>query len=226
MSSPMVLERRAVPQRAFLGVQPAPHGRRRVDVLADRLAMHVESLVPRGRARCLDVRCGDMTLAEAIQSRAPRSDWRCLDMEGSQREHGREEGSGRYRAFDGRTIPYGELEFDIALLCDVLHHTPEHAARLLAEAGRVAQRVLIKDHFEYGSYSRTMLRLMDFVGNWRYGTSIPDRYFTREAFAQLATEQGFAITALDCGLSLYDHLPVARTMLRSDWDFIAVLRRL
>ena len=223
MSSPMVLER-AVPQKAFVGVQPAPsHGRRRVDALADRLAMHVESLVPRGRARCLDVRCGDMTLAEAIQSRAPRSDWLCLDVDGSQLEHGCEEGSGRYRAFDGRTIPYGELEFDVALLCDVLHRTPKHAARLLAEAGRVAQRVLIKDHFEYGSYSRTMLRLMDFVGNWGYGVSVPERYFTREAFVRLAKEQHLVITALDSGLDLYEHLPGMGKLLRPDWQFIAVL---
>jgi hypothetical protein len=225
MSSPIALESKAAPRRALVGLhQTLSHGHR-VDVLAERIARHVESLVPRGRARCLDVGCGDMTLAEEIHSRAPRTDWRCLDVHDLPADLHGEQRWSKYRAFDGRTIPYGELEFDIALLCDVLHHAPQDAARLLAEAGRVAQRVLIKDHFEYGSYSRTMLRLMDFVGNWGYGVNVPERYFTREAFTRLATEQGFVITALDCGLSLYEHLPVARSVLRPDWHFIAVLRR-
>jgi len=226
MSSPLALEHKAAPKRALVGLhQTLSHGHR-VDVLADRIALHIESLVPRGRARCLDVGCGDMTLAEAIHSRASRTDWRCIDVHRLPEDLGHDRRWGKYRAFDGSTIPYGEREFDIALLCDVLHHAPEDAARLLAEAGRVAQRVLVKDHFEYGSYSRTMLRLMDFVGNWGYGISVPHRYFTREAFKQLATEQRFLITALDCGISLYEHLPVARTVLRPDWHFIAVLRRI
>ena len=70
-----------------------------------------------------------------------------------------------------------------------------------------------------------MLRLMDFVGNWGYGISVPERYFTREGFARLAAQQGLVITSLDCGLELYEHLPVVRTVLRPDWHFIAVLRR-
>jgi hypothetical protein len=70
-----------------------------------------------------------------------------------------------------------------------------------------------------------MLRLMDFVGNWGYGISVPESYFTREGFARLVAQQGIVITSLDCGLELYEHLPVVRTVLRPDWHFIAVLRR-
>jgi SAM-dependent methyltransferase len=225
MSLPIALERKAAPPKARLGPQQTESLGPRLGVLADRIALHIESLVPRGRARCLDVGCGDMTLAEAVQSRASRTDWRCIDVHSLPTELRQDQRWNKYREFDGQTIPHGDREFDIALLCDVLHHAPENAARLLAEAGRVAQRVLVKDHFEYGSYSRTMLRLKDLVGNWGDDVSVPQRYFTREAFARLATEQRFIITALDCGLSLYEHLPVARTVLRPDWDFIAVLRR-
>ena len=106
----------------------------------------------------------------------------------------------------------------------MLHHTPENAARLLAEAGRVARHVLVKDHFERGAYSRTMLRLMDFLGNWGHGVDVPESYFTRDGFVRLAGEQHLAITALDCGLELYEHLPVVRAALRPDWHFVAVLR--
>ena len=87
----------------------------------------------------------------------------------------------------------------------------------------VAQHVLVKDHFEYGPYSRAMLRLMDFVGNWGYGISVPERYFRRAEFVRLAGEQRLVITALDCGLELYDHLPLVGSLLRPRWQFIAVL---
>jgi hypothetical protein len=225
MNGSMAMQQKAGAPKAHVGLPRVLSHEHRVGVLADRLAMHVESLVPRGRARCLDVGCGDMTLADAVHARAPRTDWHCIDVHESPLDLGDEPRAGEYRTFDGSTLPYGEREFDIALLCDVLHQAPEKAAQLLAEAGRVAQRVLVKDRFEYGSYSRTMLRLMDVVDNWGHVGSAPPRYFTREGFARLAAEQQFVITALDCELSLYEHLPLPRTVLRPDWHFIAVLRR-
>lgn len=224
MSSPIALEHKAAPKKALVGLhQSLSHGHR-VDVLAQRIALHIESLVPQGRARCLDIGCGDMTLAETIQARAPHTDWRCIDVHALPAGFRNDARWKKYRRFDGRTIPHEDDEFDVALLCDVLHHAPEDAAALLKEAGRVARHVLVKDHFEYGAYSRTMLRLMDFVGNWGYGVSVPERYFTREGFVRLATEQHLTITALDSGLDLYEHLPGMGTLLRSDWQFIAVLR--
>ncbi len=162
--------------------------------LAQRVALHIESLVPRGRARCLDVGCGDMTLVEAMQARKSRTDWRCIDVHDVPPEQRDDARWRKYRQFDGRTIPFGDGEFDVALLCDVLHHAPEDAAALLAEAGRVARHVLVKDHF------------------------------TREAFVRLATEQRLFITALDSGFDLVDRLPVPGALLRPDWQFIAVLR--
>ena len=73
-------------------------------------------------------------------------------------------------------------------------------------------------------YRRTMLRLADLVGNRGNGGSVPERYFTREEFVRLAKQQRLVITALDSGLDLYDHLPGMGTLLRPDWQFIAVLR--
>jgi hypothetical protein len=164
-----------------------------------------------------------MTLAEAIEARAPHTDWQCIDLHAVPPGAGNDARWSKYRSFDGRTIPYGDDEFDVALLCDVLHEAPEDAARLLAEAARVANRVLVKDHFEDGAYSRTMLRLVDLVGSGR-GTGVAQRYFTREGFVRLANEQRLVITALDSGLDLYEHVPVVGTLLRPDWQFLAVLR--
>ena len=76
--------------------------------LAQRIALHIESLVPQGRARCLDIGCGDMTLVEAIQARKSRTEWRCIDVHGvPQAPELRDDARWRkYRQFDGRTIPY------------------------------------------------------------------------------------------------------------------------
>ncbi len=162
--------------------------------LAQRIALHVESLVPRGRARCLDVGCADMTLVEAMQARKSRTEWRCIDVHDVPPEQRDDPRWRKYSRFDGRTIPFGDREFVVALLCDVLHPATADAARLLAEAARVARHVLVKDHF------------------------------TREAFVQLAAEQRLFITALDSGLDPVERSPVPGALLRPDWQFIAVLR--
>jgi len=195
-----------------------------VSVLAGRIVLHIESLVPQGRVRCLDVGCGEMKLAEAIETRARQTDWSCIDVHAVPPTVRNDARRSKYRQFDGRTIPYADREFDIALLCDVLHQAPDDAARLLAEAGRVADHVLVKDNFEDGPYSRTMLRLADLVGGGGTGARVPQRYFTRRGFARLAAEQHLVITALDSGLDLYEHMPVVGTLIRPDWQFIAVLR--
>jgi hypothetical protein len=203
MSWPIARETNDAPQRAI--EHASAHGHR-IDVLADRIALHIESLVPQGRARCLDLGRGDMTLADAVQERVPRTEWRCIDVQRT--------------PADLRAL--ANQEFDVALLCDVLHHAPQEAAKLLAAAARVARHVLVKDNFEYGAYSRTMLKIVDFVGS-RDGTGVPKRYFTREGFARLAAQLELVITALDAELDLYEHLPGMSTMLRRDWQFIAVL---
>lgn len=172
----------------------------RTGLLADRIAMHIESLVPRGRVRCLDVGCGDMTIAECIEERVPRTDWRCIDVPPLPTNLDRNARWRKYRRFDGRSIPYGDGEFDVALLCDVLQELPDEAARLLAEAGRVARHVLVKDHFEYGPYS-------------------PD------VFSRLVAEQQLAIAAIDCGLTLDERAVATGARPRSHGHFIAVLSR-
>lgn len=193
MRSPIAVEEQ-VARHAQAVLQETLAGARKLDVLAERIALHIESLAPRGRVSCLDVG-GDAALREAIQDRAPRIDWRCIEARNIAAEA---------RKHDGSTAPSDERQFDIALICDVLHRT-DRRAELLEAAGRLARRVLIKDQFEQ--------------------SGIPQRFLTREAFTRLATEREFVITALDCGLSLHDRVPLARTLLRSDSDFIAVLRR-
>ena len=132
----------------------------------------------------------------------------------------------RQTQFDGAHVPFADGAFACAMLCDVLHHASESGQRdLLMEAKRVADYVIIKDHFEYGPWSRQMLRLMDFVGNYGYGISIPNHYFSQASFDRLVRDAGLQIHSIRVGILLYRHLPLATYLLRSNWQFIAVLKR-
>lgn len=48
----------------------------------------------------------------------------------------------RPQLYDGRRLPFADDAFDVTLLLTVLHHTHDPAA-VLAEAGRVARRVIV-----------------------------------------------------------------------------------
>jgi hypothetical protein len=180
----------------------------RSELLAKRIALHIESLVPRGRANCVDIGYGDTALAEAVHERLLRTNWRCVDVRPAPPGL-RDPFGSAYRAFDDNTIPFGDAEFDVAVLNDVIHDTPEQAARLLAEAARVARYVIVKDCFERDSYPRTMPRL------------------TRETLIRLAHQQRLVIAAFDSGLAFHERSPspVGRTVAQPDPNFLALLCR-
>jgi SAM-dependent methyltransferase len=228
MSSPIAKTERTPVDRALVAVhQKMSHGHR-IAILADELAARLAAQPRSGSAlRLLDIGCGDMTLADALQSRLPELEVACTDVHPcppSLRDA--DPRWRRYTPFDGRRLPFGDASFDVAMFSDVLHHVPpEGQARLLAEAGRVARVVLVKDHFECGPFSRQVLRAMDFVGNFGYGVPVPDRYFTEQGFRALCEAASLSVRQVDVGIRLYDHLPVVRSVLSPDWQFIATCAR-
>ena len=207
MSSTIALQRDPAARTAQVG-RPRPLARpTRSGALADRIAMHIESIVPQGRAECLDFGSGDLTLAESVEERLLRTHWHCLDVHAAPAAPAAPRTDDRWSQwgrFDGQRVPYADGEFDVALLCDILNRLPDEAPRLLVEAARVARHVLVKDRFRSG---------------------VGDQYFTQEAFGRLVAEQGLVITALDCGLDRHDDDPPVVGGLRRDWPFIAVLSR-
>ena len=77
------------------------------------------------------------------------------------------------KAFDGKSVPFGNGSFDIVMLVDVLHHT-EDPMNLLREAVRVARlAIVIKDHLLQGVFAYSILRFMDWVGNAPHGVAMP-----------------------------------------------------
>lgn len=224
MSSPLAKpEKNSADQMLIALHQRASHGTR-VRILAKALASKISMLFPHGSVKALDVGCGDMSLADAISVDAPDVTWTCVDIHPCAEEKRIEDSRwNRYMQFDGKTLPFGAKQFDVVTFSDVLHHVPEELRiGLLRSAATVGSQVLIKDHFEYGAFSRLALRAMDFVGNFGYGVSVPQRYFSRSSFERLCDAADLKIVSCDVGLSLYDHLPVVRQLLSPKWQFIAL----
>jgi SAM-dependent methyltransferase len=226
MSSPIAkLNKSGLDQALILAHQKLSHSRR-TQILAKELARRILSLGVES-ARVLDVGCGDLSLAQALSEAAPGIIIHGIDIHSPPKDLSTMDPIWKeYRQFDGEVIPYESDSFDVILFSDVLHHVPgELREDLLRSAGEVGRFVLIKDHFEYGWISRQMLRAMDFLGNFGYGISIPNRYFDQTSFAALVSQADLCVKRLEVGIRLYDHLPLLPLVLSADWQFMALCQR-
>jgi SAM-dependent methyltransferase len=172
---------------------------RRVRVLAELIA----PLLPAGAA-VLDVGCGDGAVAAGIAARRP--DVAVCGVDVLVRSGTRIP----VAPFDGRTLPFGDGSFGAALLVDVLHHAAD-PRRLLAEAGRVAPLVVVKDHVRSGLLAAATLRFMDSVGNRRHGVALPYRYFSEAEWRDAIAAAGLAVRSWTTALRLYPY--------PADWVF-------
>jgi ubiquinone/menaquinone biosynthesis C-methylase UbiE len=184
---------------------------RRVKVLAAWFA----KILPSG-VRVLDVGCGDGFISAALQQQRSDINIQGIDVLPRANTHIPVE------MFDGLHIPFPNDSFDVVMFSDVLHHT-EDATILLREARRVAQQgVLLKDHFREGLAANTRLRLMDWVGNARYGVALPYNYWSESQWREAWQEIGLTPERIETQLGLYPK--------PADWvfgarlHFVALLR--
>lgn len=228
MSSPLAKTRKTWIDRLLIHGHQATAHSRRVEILAQLITKLTRSATALATApiTCLDVGCGDMTLSRRIGALWPDSRWQGVDIHAPPVTTPSETDWSAYLQFDGRHLPLADGSVDVVLLCDVLHHAaPADQQQLFAECARVARHLVVwKDHFEYGPWSRRMLKAMDFVGNWAYGIRAPDFYYTPAQLAQLARGAGLAEVTRHTGIELYAHLPLVRSILRPEWQFISLLR--
>jgi len=173
----------------------ALHGRvifsRRVRVLADTVVSKLPS-----EASVLDVGAGSGDMAVAILAAKPSLNIEGVDV------LVRPGTAIPVRQFDGEHLPHADGEFDYAILVDVLHHTDDPGA-LLAEVGRVARRIIIKDHYRNGMLAETRLRFMDWVGNAAHGVRLPYNYLSRAEWQGLWARGGFKVLEIDEDFQLY-----------------------
>lgn len=226
MSSPLARDRKSALDQALIGAHQRLSHSRRIDILATELARRIAQQVGPGGAqgpRILDVGCGDMTLADAIEQRLGQATIRCVDVHPCPPERlAQDPRWQRYSMFDGRSLMFEDESFDVVVFSDVLHHVdPLDRQALLSSAARVGRFVMVKDHLEQGWISRQVLRAMDVVGNYGYGVPIPERYFDESSLRELFRQSGMHVVGFDVGIDLYDHLPVARHLLSPEWQVIA-----
>ncbi len=69
--------------------------------------------------------------------------------------------------YDGRTIPFADDSFDVALLITVLHHTPD-PAHLIREARRVARRIIIVEDIYTSTPHKYATFFMDSLFNYEF----------------------------------------------------------
>ena len=165
---------------------------RRVRVLGRALA----DLIPEN-AIVLDVGCGDGSLAETVHEQ--RSDVRVHGIDVLARRQTRIP----VTPFDGLRFPFFDNSFDIVTFVDVLHHASD-PLRLLKEAKRVVRRaILVKDHLLEGTGAHVTLRLMDRIGNRRFGVGVPHNYWTPRQWQEAFDSLGLRIDAWKPHLGLY-----------------------
>lgn len=169
--------------------------------VADRrtrvLAGHLAALLPSGARSALDVGCGDGRVTRELVRQRPGLCVRGIEVAL------RPGACIPVSPFDGRSIPFGDDEFDAVLLVDVLHHT-ENAVELLREAARVAARaVVVKDHVLRGAFALATLRFMDHAGNPEEGVDFPYNYWSAERWQEVFQELGLRAEEWRARLGLY-----------------------
>lgn len=143
--------------------------------------------------RLLDVGGGTGIIAEAMAAYLPGArvvaidpvDRFCRDL------------SVETQPYDGRTIPFGDGEFDAATLNNVMHHVPAgERVALLREIRRVvAGPVFIKDHIGGTFVADLQLTILDAIGNIPFGGMIKAWYLSQAQWNELAAKAGYKIGA-------------------------------
>jgi len=227
MSSPIANRKPSLIQKKLVALHQRTTHSSRISSLSEEIGKTIASLFPPATTsiRALDIGCGDMTLAENIAATNRALEWTCADIYELPEHFIMSEKWKKYRQFNGFTLPFEDTSFDVVMLSDVLHHCLPRSVALLQEAGRVGRYVIVKDHYEYGLYSRQMLRLMDFVGNYGYGVEIPDHYFTPASFAETCKDAKLNINKISNNIDIYSKFPFLRILIKKSWHFIAVLNK-
>lgn len=219
MSSPIAKEKKGLFDEILITFHKKVSHSNRVDLLSTLYINVIQSLNKiNDKVHLLDIGCGDMTIAKTMASRYNKLEFTCIDI------YPNKEKWDNYFEFDGKTIPFEDKSFDFVLFSDVLHHDFDKVRVLLTEAKRVSNYILIKDHFEYGLWSRRILQFADFIGNYGYGVSIPKQYFTRQSYSRLLSECKMKEIELLWPIQLYEKSSIVKILFKSKYQFLSIIQ--
>lgn len=212
--------------RALMHVLAGAAHHRRVKLMAELIWARIAAAYP-GKAdvSCLDICCGEMAVIATIAKQHSKISWMGVDVHPLPDYMRSTSLWNHYQRFSGMRIGLKSQSYDVGLLTDVLNKlATDRQIDLLKEAARVCKVVIVKDHLEYGLFSRLVLMAIDFIESYGLRVRVPRRYLTHARFVALANRAGLDCQAMDIGIQLYQHLPLIRSLLRPKWQFIAVLR--
>jgi SAM-dependent methyltransferase len=95
--------------------------------------------------------------------------------------------------YDGATLPFKSKEFDTALIVNVLHHC-EDGMRVLSEAKRVANRVVIIEDTYRNKAEKMVVGITDAMMN---GEFYSHPYYTVNEWHSLMHQQGWRMQVVD-----------------------------
>lgn len=98
------------------------------------------------------------------------------------------------RLYDGARLPFADDEFDVALLLTVLHHA-HRPEQVLAEAARVARRVIVMEDVYQATTQRLLLSTLDSVLNLDFAAH-PRNYRTEQGWLELFEARGLTVRGM------------------------------
>ena len=106
-----------------------------------------------------------------------------------------------------------QTKYDFALVNDVIHHmgiqNEKLIINLLNDLLTKSKIVFVKDHFQQGFFSNTIIRIMDFLGNYFNDVSVPTAYYSKKSFENLIKKTDGKIIEKIFEIKLYpDYLPL------------------
>jgi len=106
-----------------------------------------------------------------------------------------------------------QTKYDFALVNDVIHHmgiqNEKLIINLLNDLLTKSKIVFVKDHFQQGFFSNTIIRIMDFLGNYFNDVTVPTTYYSKKSFENLIKKTDGKIIEKIFEIKLYpDYLPL------------------
>jgi hypothetical protein len=121
-------------------------------------------------------------------------------------------------------IKYQKNHFDVVILIDVLHHVGiDESKKLLKKLSYISKYVLVKEHFEHGYFSRQLLRLADFYGNYAQGVNVPNIYFDDQSWKKLVKKTNLKQLCLE--RNVQQHKGLFNMIISPKHHFVSVLQK-
>ena len=114
-------------------------------------------------------------------------------------------------------------KFDVIFIVDVLHHIGvDDAYKTLSKLSNLSKVIIVKDHFEYGFFSRHLLRFVDFYANYGYGVNVPKKYFNKISWKKNLIKSNYKEIFLYKNFQQHDGL--FNLILNKKHHFISVIK--